>query len=187
MSAAEPADRLVTLSVGELLDATAARTTAPGGGAAAALTAALAASLTAMAARFDRDPQRAAELTALADDARARAAALADADVAAYSRYVAARRSRSADLEQALDEAIAVPLQVSVLAEQVAGAALRLAREGNPRLRGDAATACWLAAAAAGSASGLVAENLPSRPGDERIEQARACAKRAHDCALASR
>ena len=182
MNGADPSP-LVSLSVHELLDAVAARTTAPGGGAAAALTTALAASLTAMAARFDRDPVRVPGLVSLADDVRDRAACLADDDVAAYARYVAARRAHADDLEQALDGAVAVPLEVTALAERIASTAFTLADEGNPYLRGDAVTACWLAAAAARSASGLVAQNLSGRPGDERVQQARHSADRAHHCA----
>jgi len=183
MTGGDPAQPLVTLSVYELLAAVSARTPAPGGGAAAALTTAMAASLTAMAARFDKDPDRAPGLAVLADDVRDRAAALADADGVAYARYVAARRARAGDLEQALDGAVAVPLEVSELAERIAVAAHTLAHEGNQYLRGDATTACWLAAAAARSASGLVRENLTARPADERIEQARVSADRAHECA----
>lgn len=181
LSGSEPTGPLAELSVHELLDAVSARTTAPGGGAAAALTTAMAAALTAMAARFDQDRSRTRELIESADAVRDRATALADADVAAYARYIGARRSQAGDLEQALDDATDVPMQVTILAEQIAVAASALAHEGNPRLRGDATTACWLAAAAARSASGLVAENLLDRPDDERIEQARLGADRAHD------
>lgn len=173
------------MSVHDLLEAVSARTTAPGGGAAAALTTALAASLTAMAARFDGAGAQSSRRVALADEARDRAAELADADIAAYARFVTARRARTGDLGQALDDAVDVPLQVTALAEEIAVAASALAHEGNPRLRGDAVTACWLAAAAARSASLLVAENLTDRPDDERIEQALRRADRAHGCAAA--
>src|SRR5690606_17762897 len=88
-----PADHgsLLDLPVRELLDAAAARTPAPGGGGAAALTAALAAALTGMAARFadGAEAERAAER---ADELRAALAPLADADAAAYGAYLAARR-----------------------------------------------------------------------------------------------
>ncbi len=54
---------------------------------------------------------------------------------------------------------------------------MALANVGNPRLRGDAATGCWLAAAAASSAAVLVAENLAATPADPRIAAARASAQ----------
>ncbi len=182
-SGSAPTGGFADMSVLELLDAVSARTTAPGGGVAAALCTAVAAALTAMAARFDQESARTTELVEMADEVRDRATVLADADVAAYARYVAARRAQAQDLEQALDAAVDVPMQVTGLAERIAVAASVLAHEGNSRLRGDAATACRMAAAAARSASGLVAENLLDRPDDERIEQAYRSADRAHDCA----
>ena len=44
--------------------------------------------------------------------------------------------------------------------------------DGNPRLRGDAATAGFVAAAAARSAAALVAENLADAPADPRLAEA---------------
>src|SRR4051812_6709489 len=70
------------------LSAVAARTPAPGGGAAAGVTCALAAALAAMAARFagaDPDAER-------ADGLRAQALALADADAAAFAPVLAILR-----------------------------------------------------------------------------------------------
>lgn len=123
-----------------------------------------------MAARFDDDEDSARS----ADELRARLADLADADVEAYAAYVAARRARSVDLGAASDHAIEVPLEVARRAGAIAQLAARLARQGNPRLSGDASTAYELAAAATRSAARLVAENLPDSPSDDRIEQARA-------------
>lgn len=137
-----------------------------------------------MAARFD-GAQATSGALATAEDARARAADLADADVAAYAGYVAARRARTGDVQRALDVAVDVPMHVAELAEQVALTASALARDGNPRLRGDAVTACWLAAAAARSAACLVAENLADHPDDLRTRRAGDAARRAHDSALA--
>lgn len=167
----------------------AARTTAPGGGVSAAHTAALAAALTAMAGRFaDTAPQPLTgsdEMVLLAERLRDRASALADADMVAYAGYVQARRSRSPDLEAALDAAVDVPLELTRIGAEVAELARRLATDGNPRLRGDAATGCWLGAAAASSAAVLVAENLAARPGDPRITRAREAAMAARAAATA--
>lgn len=151
-----------------MLDAVADRSTAPGGGPAACVVAALAAALTAMAARFADD-----EPTATAADTLVtRLADLADADIAAYGAYAAARRARSGDVQAALDRAVDVPLQVAAAAAEISRLADRLVREGNPRLRGDAATAAELALAAARACAHLVDENLASSPDDPRRRQA---------------
>ncbi|MHA6794571.1 cyclodeaminase/cyclohydrolase family protein [Pseudonocardia bannensis] len=172
---------LLDLSVAELLDSVARRTAAPGGGAAAALTTALAAALTAMAARFaGPGAAGAAGAAARADELRAVAAALADADVAAYRAFrTAARTPREDDpwmwpsrLREALDDTVDVPLDVATVAREITRLAAGLAREGNPRLRGDAATGALLAAAAASSAALLVTENLTGEPDDVRTGRA---------------
>ena len=164
----------------------AARTTAPGGGASAALATALAAALTAMAARFADDSPANRDTVAAAERLRAYATGLADADVAAYERYVETRRrhgKQSAQTIEALDGAVEVPMHVTDTAAEVATLAAALAKEGNPRLRGDAATGCWLAAAAASSAAVLVAENLAATPGDARVVAARDSAQGARAAA----
>lgn len=166
----------------------AARTTAPGGGAVSGVAAALAAALGAMGARFaDGEPSR---LAARADELIAVAMGLAEADEAAYAEFVAARRSRADtdELARALDRAVQVPLQIALVGAEVATLALRLVEEGNPRLRGDAATAVLLAAAAARSAAVLVCENLADSPHDHRQATARdavAAASRAEQVLLA--
>ncbi len=164
----------------DLLAAVADRTTAPGGGASAALATALAAALAEMAARFADESAAAAELVGAADRLRERAAGLADADVEAYGDFVRARRERADDLGAALDRAVQVPIDVASTAAEVGRIARGLADDGNPRLRGDAATACWLAAAAAQSAAVLVAANLARTPDDPRIAEARDLARDAH-------
>jgi formiminotetrahydrofolate cyclodeaminase len=164
----------------------AARTTAPGGGASAALTAALAAALTAMAARFDDDSPAAARTVERAEQLRGQASALVEADVAAYGEFVAARRRYGPDSSQALEAlegAVDVPLRIVRTAAEVAGLARSTTVDGNPRLRGDASTGCWLAAASASAAAGLVAENLADAPDDGRVAEARADAARARAAA----
>lgn len=138
-----------------------------------------------MSALFTDDPEPAGALTA--ERLGAQASALADADVAAYGQYVQARRRYGRDSPEtvtALDAAVDVPLQVAGIAAEVAGLARSLADDGNPRLRGDASTGCWLAAAAASSAALLVAENLAGTPGDPRVEEANRYARRARDAAM---
>lgn len=166
---------LLDLSVRELLDAVASRTSAPGGGAVAALSTALAAALTGMAARFAAPEE--GPSAAEADELRERAAVLLDADAAAYGAFLAALRRPRDDpgREQAVDatrdRAAAVPGEIAAIAAAVSELAAPLAAGGNPNLRGDAVAAVLLAAAAAGTAAQLVAVNVGADP---RTELARA-------------
>lgn len=186
---------LLSLPVHELLDAVAARTPAPGGGAAAALATALAAGLTAMAGRYvSPDDPCACDVAAVVDRAeqlRGLADPLADADAAAYGSYLAAaglsrdddpERRRSA-MRAALSAATDVPLEIAELAAEVAQLASGLVRDGNARLRGDAAAAVLLASAAATTASILVSENLGRSPADARSARAGAAADAARGAA----
>jgi methenyltetrahydrofolate cyclohydrolase len=166
------------------LDQAAARQPAPGGGSAAALTVALAAGLTAMAARFCApqagDPE---ELAIQADQLRHRAAALVDEDARAYQAVLDTRRGRgvgSSTAREAVQHAATVPLQICELAGQTAALAARLATDGNPNLRGDAITAALLAEAAARSAASLVRINIAAgAPDAGRAPRAAHAASRA--------
>ena len=152
--------------VGQFLDQIAARSPAPGGGGAAAMTGALAAGLVAMAARFSAAQlPDAEELAARADQLRHRAAELVDEDGQAYGRVLdafalprdAAGREQ---VRMALDRAAAVPEEMTRLGAEVAELAARLAVAGNPNLRGDSVTAALLAEASARSAACLVDINV---------------------------
>jgi methenyltetrahydrofolate cyclohydrolase len=146
------------------LDEAAARQPAPGGGSAAALTVALSAGLTAMAARFSaQQVEDSEELAFQADQLRHRSAALVDEDARAYQAVLDTRRdcgAGSSTAREALQHAAIVPLQICELAGQTATLAARLATDGNPNLRGDAITAALLAEAAACSAASLVRLNI---------------------------
>ncbi len=154
--------------VGRFLDQVAARSPAPGGGGAAALTGALAAGLAAMAARFSAGLPDAADLAARADRLRQRAAELVDEDAQAYGAVLdafalpqdAAAGERDRRIRDALERAAAVPLQMTEIAAQVAEMAARLAGAGNPNLRGDSVSAAILAEASARSAACLVDINV---------------------------
>jgi formiminotetrahydrofolate cyclodeaminase len=154
--------------VGQFLDQVAARTPAPGGGGAAALTAALAAGLVAMAARFSDTRLPGTEETAgRADRLRRRASALAEEDAEAYGAVLAAfalpkepGSGRDQRVREALERAAAIPAEMAEIAAQVAGMAARLATGGNPNLRGDSIAAALLAEAAARSAAALVDINV---------------------------
>ena len=146
------------------LDQAAARQPAPGGGSAAALTVALSAGLTAMAARFSaQQVEESEQLAFQADQLRHLAAALVDEDARAYQAVLDTRRdcgAGSSTAREAAQHAAIVPLQICELAGQTAALAARLATDGNPNLRGDAITATLLAEAAARSAASLVRINI---------------------------
>jgi formiminotetrahydrofolate cyclodeaminase len=174
------------------LDQLAARTPAPGGGGAAAITAAMAAGLVAMAARFSeaRLPG-AGDLAERADELRRQAAGLAEEDARAYAAVLEARRGsgddaqRRARVGEALRGAAVVPLQIAELGAQAAELAVRVTEAGNPNLRGDAVTGALLAAASARSAACLVDINVGLGgldPGlSRRAAQAAAVARDAAD------
>lgn len=143
-----------------------ARTPAPGGGAVAAVALSLAAGLTGMAARFAPDDwERRAEVVGRAEELRARAEPLADADAEAYGAFMAARTDES------VERIVAIPFELGGLAAEVAQLAAAVAAEGNPNVSGDAAAGADLAAAVASIAARLVAIN--ARGGDARIREAR--------------
>ncbi|MHB8274939.1 MAG: cyclodeaminase/cyclohydrolase family protein [Dermatophilaceae bacterium] len=164
----------VELSLQGLLDAVAARTTAPGGGVVTGVVAALAGALDGMCARFsDGDTPDQADLAGRADELRARAASLAQSDPVVYADYVRVRRSgRDGDVAAALDETIRIPLEMAEVAAELAELALGLARLGNPNLRGDATAAVLMGAAAARAGAVLVCENLAGTGSDPRLARA---------------
>jgi formiminotetrahydrofolate cyclodeaminase len=160
---------LLDCSVAELLDRLAAKQPAPGGGGAAAITAAMAAGLLGMAARFSTAqlidaPGRAAH----ADRVRNQVAALAERDAEAYGAVLTAfalprepgSEVRSRQIRRALQRAAQVPAEIAELASGIAVEAVELAQRGNSNLRGDAFTAAALAVAAARSAAELVRINV---------------------------
>lgn len=162
--ATEPAPTL-DLRVGALADAVAERTPAPGAGAVTAVAASLAAALATMVALFSDDESAAAACERL----RAGLAPLADADAEAYGAYLAAVRlprdddTRASRLAETLSAATDVPMSMVELAAEAVHHACRLARNGNPRLRGDAVAAALFGAAACRSAAVLVGLNLDDR------------------------
>lgn len=160
---------LLDCSVADLLDRLAAKQPAPGGGGAAAITAAMAAGLLGMAARFSTaqlvdSPGRAAH----ADRVRDQVAALAERDAEAYGAVLAAfalprepdPEVRRRQIRRALQRAAQVPTEIAEVASGIATEAVELAQCGNPNLRGDAFTAATLAAAAARCAAELVRINV---------------------------
>jgi len=170
-------DSYAGLPVRAFLDALAAGTAAPAAGSAAALALAEAAALCAKAARLSArqlTADRAAALTAEAEQIRGRAAALIDEDPRAYRavieqlRHPGGRGRGSEPMAAALSEATEVPMRLVELAVPIAGLAATLARNGKETLRGDALSAGLFAQASARAAATLVRINLAASPADPR-------------------
>jgi formiminotetrahydrofolate cyclodeaminase len=160
---------LLDCPVAELLDRFAAKQATPGGGGAAAITAAMAAGLLGMAARFSTAQLiDSAGRAAYADRMRTQVATLAEQDAEAYQAVLAAfalprapdPQVRRRQIRRALERAARVPTEIAEAACGVAVEAVELAKRGNQNLRGDAFTAAVLAAAAARSAAELVRLNV---------------------------
>ena len=127
------------LRVGEFLAALGERTPTPASGAATALTGALAAALTELAARFAED-----------EDAVMRAKThvmqllqLADEDAVAYTAFMADRN------DQTRARIIEVPEEIAALADEVASLASHVRSQLTSSVAGDAEAAVELAQAAA--------------------------------------
>lgn len=130
---------LSELTVGEFLAALGERTPAPASGSATALTAALAAALAELAARFAGEDEAAARSQSIAR----RLVELADEDGAAYAAFMADRSDRTRR------RIVEIPEEIATLADEV----VQLANSSRARLRtsvaGDAEAAVELASAAA--------------------------------------
>ncbi|MEW6472782.1 MAG: cyclodeaminase/cyclohydrolase family protein [Actinomycetota bacterium] len=140
---------------------------APGGGAAAAVSAAMAAGLVAMAARRSTGHLDAAhELINEADHLRAEALRAAREDAEAYEEVLTTYRlptscaDRPARLRSALEQAVRTPLAIAELGATVASLGSVVANDGNPNLHGDAVVAVILADASVKAAARLVEINV---------------------------
>jgi formiminotetrahydrofolate cyclodeaminase len=164
------------------LDSVASGEPAPGGGAVVAVAVALAAGLSGMSARLSADHlDDASALAGRAERLRQRAAPLAQEDARAYGRVLAAYRApddgdpevRRERIRTALAGAADVPLDIAEAGAEVAEIAARLAREGNPNLRGDAVAAVLLAEAGVRAAAVLVEINTEAGGiSDDRVRRA---------------
>jgi methenyltetrahydrofolate cyclohydrolase len=183
---------LLDLRLRDFLDELAGDRKTPGGGSLAALVTAAGAGLLAKVARASRSHwAEAAGVAAQAEALRDRAAPLAQIDA---DQYEAALRSLDGNGEtraerrdfavgRAHAKAAEPPLQIVEAATDVAQLSVLVGRNCDPALRADAAAAGALAAAAARAAAELIAVNLTSSAGDERVLRARALAKDAADAA----
>jgi formiminotetrahydrofolate cyclodeaminase len=148
------------------------------GGSAAAVVAAIAASLVVMVGRNSSGWPEGADAAASAEVRRERLLVLADEDVDVVGAVIAAansrRRGEGADLVAALLRSSEVPLEIAERAAEVAVLARVAARDGKPPMRADAAAAATLAASAAAVAVSIVAGNLTApQLGDSEHEVAR--------------
>jgi formiminotetrahydrofolate cyclodeaminase len=130
---------LAERTVGEVLAALGERTPAPASGAATALTAAFAAALVELAARFAGDEDSVVRAKAL----WSRLAELADEDVAAYTAYMA---ERSPETRARI---IAVPQEIAERADAAAELAAHVRSLLRGSVVGDADAGAQLAGAAA--------------------------------------
>jgi formiminotetrahydrofolate cyclodeaminase len=127
------------LQVGEFLAALGERTPTPASGAATALTAALAAALTELAARFAEDE----DAVVRAKASVMRLVELADEDAVAYTAFMADRN------DETRARIIGVPQEIAGHADEVAGLAERVRSQLKSSVAGDAEAAVELARAAA--------------------------------------
>jgi len=127
------------LQVGEFLAALGERTPTPASGAATAVTAALAAALTELAARFAEDENAVVRAKA----AVMRLVELADEDAVAYTAFMADRN------DETRARIIQVPEEIAVHADEVADLADHVRSQLKSSVAGDAEAAVELARAAA--------------------------------------
>jgi methenyltetrahydrofolate cyclohydrolase len=171
--------KLINRPLPELLADFASAGPTPGGGSAAALTAAVGLSLVAMVARMprtkhgtDEDRQALDAVLQAVEHLAEHAMDLVDDDAAAYDRVVHAYRlakttedeknTRRQAIEAALRGAAEVPLEVMRACRAGLGAALDVARAGNPSASSDVGVATELLGAALRSAALNVRVNLSS-------------------------
>jgi formiminotetrahydrofolate cyclodeaminase len=161
-------------SIGSYLTRLAARTAAPGGGAAGALHAAQAAALLAMVARFSDGPRYDAEtvgkVRAAADGLADEGVGLAVADAAAFEKVIAAyglprdtpeaSAARSAAIADAMAGAARPPADLMAASVRLVGLAEELLPVANKNVISDIAAAAAAISAAAVTAAVNIEANL---------------------------
>lgn len=169
------------------LDAVAANSAAPGGGAVAALAGALAAALVAMVGRLTVGKRRYADVqeeatgaVVQAEKLRATLTTAMDEDSAAFSAVMAAyklpkateeeQRARDAAIQEATAHATEVPLATARASLEALELALLVASKGNVNAASDAATAAWMAMASIQSAALNVRVNAAGIQDEARKE-----------------
>lgn len=165
-------DKLESRTIGDYLDALASSAPAPGGGSVAGLVGALAAGLGEMVVSLTRNPDPALiEAAARLADIRASTIASGAADELAYGAYVRASKMpretedqkalRKATMQEALEEAAAVPMELARTAVQLLEQLEPIVRLGSKHVISDAAIAITLALACVQASMVNVRINLP--------------------------
>ena len=166
---------------GDFLEEVAESTPTPGGGSVAALVGALAAALTSMVCNLTISKRREGsaedDLTSVLEEAeelRGELAARVDEDARAYQKVLEAyrlpkasveeKRERSRAVQQALEEATRVPMEVAEGAVRVLGLVPVVLEKGLPTAASDAGVAAYMAHAALKGAALNVHTNLNSLP-----------------------
>jgi glutamate formiminotransferase/formiminotetrahydrofolate cyclodeaminase len=170
----------------DFVAAVANKESVPGGGAAAAHVAALAAALGEMVANLTVGRERFAdvetevtEVLTLLTGLRQQLLTKVTEDAESYRRVLAAKRlpgndnGRAGRIEEALKGAATVPLEVASLSVQLLEAIETLAEVGNPAALADAATGAQLAVAAVAAARYNVLVNLAEMDDDEFADEHR--------------
>jgi formiminotetrahydrofolate cyclodeaminase len=170
---------LASKTVTELLEAFASPTPTPGGGSAAALSGAVAASLLVMVAAMPKTKNGTPEDRAALDEAlpklqalQKRLTSLIDEDAASYDGVVAAyklpkgtdeeKAARKRAVQAAMRHATDIPLETFRAALALIPLGRVVAEHGNPNAKSDASVAVSMAMTAAGAANANVEINLDS-------------------------
>ncbi len=171
-------------SVRSLIDSIGAKTPTPGGGAVAAITAALAAALSQMVVNYSIGKKSLAAHQSLHESTLQRlqslastSLALADADAAAYAHMNRLWRldendpERKRELPSAILGAIEPPRQMLIASLEILNLLTQIKTTINPHMKSDLAIAAILAEAAARSAAWNININLPLlSDGNQRTE-----------------
>ncbi|MBU0617848.1 MAG: cyclodeaminase/cyclohydrolase family protein [Planctomycetes bacterium] len=168
---------LANVSIEEFLDRLASDAPTPGGGAVAALTGALAASLGRMVCGLTAGKKKFADVEPQVRQIASRLTRaglmlkrLIDEDAAAYAELSGAFKMEKSDprrkgwVAETAGLAAAVPLQTVAVSRQVLGDLRRLEPIGNPNLRPDVEAGIHLVRAAMHAAAANVRVNLPLLP-----------------------
>jgi formiminotetrahydrofolate cyclodeaminase len=155
----------------------------PASGWVAGVSASFAAALVAKAAARSEGWSDSAGARAQAIDLRDRLLSLAVQDARAYEAALDALERRDPSLAPALAVAAEVPLALAEAAADVALLAADATERADGAARADVAAAAALAAGAARAAAKLVAINLSTQPGDDRIAAAERAVETADDAA----
>jgi formiminotetrahydrofolate cyclodeaminase len=172
---------ITSLPVSGFLDALAAKTPTPGGGAAAGLTGAIGAALAAMVVRFTigseshkaHDEKHRDQLATL-ESIRAQFLGASEEDAAAYASLNTLWKlpkddpRREREWDGAVRAAIAAPQRIVILSEGLAQILVELASTTKHTLRSDLAVSAALARAASQAAACNVRVNTPMLPEPER-------------------